>query len=187
MITVSIIGTAGRSHQDPTATMYDKMILSAVKYLQSLPGDIILVSGGAAWSDHVAVHLYLNRQQYSLPIIGLRLYLPCAFDATTKRYVDTGSSDWRVNPGRISNVYHQQFSNAVGRNSLDELAIVNTGGDHVHIEVFDGFHARNSRVAQSEYVLAFTWGQHEPEDGGTLDTWKKAKHAKRTHISLATL
>lgn len=186
MTTVSIIGTAGRSHQDPTITMYNKMISSAIRYLQSLSGEIILVSGGAAWSDHVAVHLYLNRQQYALPILGLRLYLPCAFDLITKRYVDTGSSDWRVNPGRISNIYHQQFSNAIGRNSLDELAHV-IQDDHVYIEVFNGFHARNSRVAQSEYILAFTWGQNEPEDGGTLDTWNKAKHAKRTHVNLATL
>src|SRR5579883_288211 len=118
MTTVSIIGTAGRSHKDPTSAMYGKMIASAINYLRTIPGNIILVSGGAAWSDHVAVHLYLQRQQYSLPIVELRLYLPCAFDLTTKRYVDTVASDWRVNPGIISNTYHQQFSHAINTDSM---------------------------------------------------------------------
>lgn len=184
MTTVSIIGTAGRSYRSPTSEMYHKMILSAISYLRAISGDIILVSGGAAWSDHVAVHLYLHRQQYSLPITQLRLYLPCAFDTSTKKYVDTGASDWRVNPGRISNTYHQQFSYAINTNSLDELATAITTAK---VEVYNGFHQRNTYVARSEYVLAFTWGQHEPEDGGTKDTWNKAKHAKRAHISLTTL
>ncbi len=184
MTTVSIIGTAGRSYRSPTPEMYHKMILSAISYLRAVSGNIILVSGGAAWSDHVAVHLYLYRQQYSLPITQLRLYLPCAFDTLTKKYVDTGATDWRVNPGRISNTYHQQFSYSIGNNSFEELA---TSISTAYIEIYNGFHARNSRVAQSEYVLAFTWGEHEPEDGGTKDTWNKAKHAKRAHVSLATL
>jgi len=49
-----------------------------------------------------------------------------------------------------------------------------------------GFHNRNSQVAKSDYVIAFTWGKEEPEDGGTLDTWNKSK-GKKIHISLQEL
>ena len=101
MTTVSIIGTSGRK-ESLNLELYKKMILSTKTFLENLNLDyIILVSGGAAWSDHIAVTLFLNRQNYNLNIKELRLYLPCQFDMETKRFYDNGSKDWRVNPGKV--------------------------------------------------------------------------------------
>lgn len=34
---------------------------------------------------------------------------------------------------------------------------------------------------------AFTWGSSEPDDGGTLDTWKKCTSKNKVHASLSHL
>ena len=94
MTTVSIIGTSGRAG-NITKELYTKMISASVKYLKSLLLDsIILVSGGAAFSDHIAVHLYLHKDQYQLNIISLHLDLPCKFNMNTNKFEDNGNSDW---------------------------------------------------------------------------------------------
>jgi len=55
MTTVSIIGTSGRSG-NITKETYTKMISASITYLKSLSLEsIILVSGGAAFADHIAV------------------------------------------------------------------------------------------------------------------------------------
>lgn len=175
MTTVSIIGTAGRG-TPLTKPMYVWMVNQAVDYCRKISGPLILVSGGAAWSDHVAVHLYINRLHYELPIVGLRLYLPSKFNLISKRFENDRA-------GGISNYYHNKFNQVMNNSSYEEL----TGAmnDGAQVEVYAGFHARNSKVAQSQYLLAFTFGDQEPTDGGTRDTWVKAsKYAIRTHISL---
>jgi len=65
---------------------------------------VILVIGGAAWADHIAVNLY-NNGAYP----NLELYLPCRYDNCS--YYDNGESHWSRNPGKISNYYHKLFSN----------------------------------------------------------------------------
>ena len=48
----------------------------------------------------------------------------------------------------------------------------------------NGFHERNSHVATSDYLLAFTWGSGDvPMEGGTMDTWKKSR-GRKCHVSL---
>jgi hypothetical protein len=54
------------------------------------------------------------------------------------------------------------------------------------VQVHQGFHARNSLIAQADYLVAFTWGRAAPVDGGTLDTWKKSK-GRKLHVSLHDL
>jgi hypothetical protein len=49
-----------------------------------------------------------------------------------------------------------------------------------------GFHNRNTSIAKSDYIIAFTWGKEQPEAGGTLDTWKKAC-GEKVHVSLGEL
>lgn len=191
----SIIGTAGRS-KDPneqmSADLYYKMIATAIEAINICSAkSVILVSGGAAWSDHVAVDLFLNRTRYPLkvPIIGLELHLPGNLDLNTGRYVDTGSNDWRSNPGRTSNYYHEKFSSSLGdtNRAFHELVLAVKNG--AKIAAYNGFHDRNIPVAYSNFMLAFTWGRQEPEDGGTLHTWNQAakSNCKRLHVSLYDL
>lgn len=74
----------------------------------------------------------------------------------------------------------------MGKNTLNEVGEAIRCGAKAH--VFDGFHARNTEVARSEYVIALTWADgDEPAWGGTLDTWKKSRAIKRHHISLKLL
>jgi hypothetical protein len=163
IIKVSIIGTAGRgdSKQGLTKELYAKMVRCAddliQKILKDVPKDseVHLVSGGAAWSDHIAVSLFLsNDPNYKL----LTLHLPCPliFRNGEHVYHDNGLSDWRANPARSSNRYHKEFSAEIGRNSLRELHDATIGGANVHVH--NGFFMRNSEIARSDVLIAFTWG-----------------------------
>lgn len=64
MSRVAIIGTAGRNGLAGRLSMekFSKMVLDADQLIRERVGPrktINLVSGGAAWSDHVAVRLYV--------------------------------------------------------------------------------------------------------------------------------
>jgi len=181
MTTVSIIGTSGRAG-NITKELYTKMISASIKYLKSLSLEsIILVSGGAAFSDHIAVHIYLHKDDYNLNIISLKLDLPCRFDIDLSKFEDNGNPDWKYNPGKVANYYHDKFNLITNNNSYkDLLQAINLGADiHIH----KGFHSRNQYVAKSDYMLAFTFGKNYPEDGGTKHTWDLCK-GKKLHISL---
>ncbi len=191
---VAIIGTAGRTVEDAkrlSASLLNLMAQKAVEVMKdSFQLDcksVTLVSGGSAWSDHVAVRLWLDDPE---GFAGLRLFLPCAFDAKTSQhpqFVDTGG-DWRTNPGRALNTYHRQFSQKAGFSSLSDLVAVRALGAQF-ISTAKSFHERNSQVAlAADYLIAFTWGPSEtkPKDGGTLDTWNKCKGVK-IHIPLSLL
>ena len=173
-VTVSIIGTSGRTDTEKLSSdLYKKMVRYAEKYLlrkQFQHVKVRLKSGGAAWSDHVAVTLFLKKESN----FSLELQLPCRFEGN--RFLDIGYGNFVVNPGRVANYYHEKFSRVIGKNSLSEVrnaidkgAIVCTKKD---------FHSRNSEVAKADYLLAFVWNASIP--GGTGDTWRKSKAKKST-------
>jgi hypothetical protein len=165
-ITLSIVGTAGRNddakrlsrkHFDAMCIVGDALIdqLSESNYPITH-----LVSGGAAWADHVAVKLFLNKK-----VPHLKLFLPCEWDWGTFR--DTGQEDWKINPGRTLNKYHKQFQMTSGINSLSDIQIAKGEGAEL-IPTRGGFHGRNAMVAKSDFILACTFGnKHEVKDGGT--------------------
>jgi hypothetical protein len=74
---------------------------------------------------------------------------------------------------------------------LEEMGRAINGNNNENVIVNDrysGFHQRNAVVAQSEVILAFTFGEGpEPKDGGTMDTWKKSKSKKKIHIPCTPL
>jgi len=159
IIRVAIIGTAGRgkSLQGLDAAMYAKMVAHADKLIaEQTAGHVVhLLSGGAAWADHIAVTLFLSHR-YPM----LSLHLPCALavDNGNYHYNDTGNSDFRMNPGRSSNKYHREFSAAISRNTIREIQEAAAEGAKLHIH--KGFFARNDMVAsQADLLIAFTWGQ----------------------------
>ena len=132
-------------------------------------------------TDHIAVGLFLTQE---VPLLTLHLPAQLLKDDKTQ-FMDTGSSDWKANPGRSANKLHKKFSEKIKEDSLEHLntAIMVGATDAVH----KGFHARNSFVAESDYLLAFTWGSGDvPKEGGTMDTWNKCK-GKKYHVPLESL
>lgn len=138
--------------------------------------EIILVSGGSAWADHVAIQLFLTKE-----FAGLELYLPSKFDFKQKKYVNT-------HEGRTLNTLHQECAEKTQINILEEIArAVTTKGAKIVIK--RGFTQRNTLIAQNcDHLLAFTFNESngEPATGGTLDTWKKTKHQNRVHFDLGS-
>ncbi|EGG21939.1 optic atrophy 3-like family protein [Cavenderia fasciculata] len=211
--TISIIGTAGRDKtkrltsdhfaymcQCVESYIADKGLLLSSNQPSSLQkSTVTLVSGGAAWADHVAVDIYLRNPQ----LYNLVLYLPCPIvkvgggddgssssttSSTKYQYLDTLSKDWRTNPGKTSNNYHNIMSKELGgRDTIKEImdahelgAILDTSSK--------GFHTRNTKVSKSDYLIAFTSSTSgQPEGGGTLDTWTKSKSLNKIHFTLQPL
>lgn len=172
-MSTAIIGTA-KTTANMSENLFQKMCYAALPYIKSNE----LVSGGAAWGDHVAVALFLGFPER----FKLTLHLPCGF--VNGQYINNGSYDWRVNPGKTTNSYHRAFSKAANRDSLKDIQRAISLGANIFI--YDGFHKRNDIVATCPNMVAFTWGKAEPEDGGTLYTWNKSK-ANKVHISLRDL
>jgi len=185
-VRVAIIGTAGRTgkealHAYHLGWMKDKAQRQIAAWGLDM-GSIQLVSGGAAWADHVAVLLFLESMERDRQP-GLTLYLPCAFLGPDMGFEDTGVADWRVNPGRSANQYHRSFSHVVKRDSFADIHAALALGA-VADSSRRGFHARNMEVAKAEYVIAFTFARGaEPGVGGTLHTWRHARGTK-IHFSL---
>ena len=117
---------------------------------------------------------------------SLTLHLPTKLLIDKKpQFLDTGLSDSRKNPGRTANKLHHKFSEKIKEDSLEHLKNAITVGATVFTH--EGFHARNSFVAGSDYLLAFTWGSEDvPKEGGTMDTWSKCRGTKH-HVPLESL
>lgn len=192
---IAIIGTAGRRDDAARldADVYRAMVAVARWTVGQHRGarPVRLVSGGAAWADHVAVSLFLEGEGEG---DALTLHLPAAF--TGYRYAEGGG---RFDPGRTSNHYHQAFSDAIGRDSWAEIALAIERG--AEAAVTPGFKRRNLKVADAVdggLLLAFTFGSaskpasfsrgslgfDDPlsaglKDGGTAHTYGQARGALR--------
>lgn len=168
-ITFSIVGTAGRGDDASKLSRkhFEAMCIIASGLLEQFAENNYpvthLVSGGAAWADHVAVKLFLL---HKAPHV--RLYIPCKWDNGS--YEDTGADDWKLNPGRVLNRYHKAFSNKTLLNSLTEIQIAKGEGAEL-LPCKGGFYGRNAMVAKSDFILAMTYGnKHEVKEGGTAHT-----------------
>lgn len=162
-----------------SGAIYQEMVDIALDTIQNTfgldPKQCDLISGGAAWSDHVAVTLF-NRGN----VHGLTIYAPCPFSGN--KFVDNHQSkDWRENPGYISNVYHGKFSTKIGGNTLGEIHTAQTKGAVIDAR-YHGFHKRDGVIASTAtHMIAFSWSDSgAPADGGTIYTWN------RCHLPLAT-
>lgn len=161
MLKVAVIGTAGRGEDFNRLHPFDfgRMCGTVNDILHGITKEPYLVSGGAAWADHVAVNLFnLGIVEY------LDLNLPAKWDYANCSYE---SSD----AGFISNKYHQRFSNKVGINSLQELE---RALSRCRSTVSNGFFKRNSDVAKAQAVIALTFGNGpQLKDGGTANTFRQ--------------
>lgn len=161
MLKVAVIGTAGRGSDFDRLSPFDfgRMCNTVRGILNDITKEPYLVSGGAAWADHVAVNLY------NLGIVNyLDLHLPAKWDYTEGWFEQTAA-------GITSNKYHQRFSAKVGISSLNELELALS---RCRSTVSNGFFARNNDVAKAQAVIALTFGDGSKlKDGGTANTFQQ--------------
>lgn len=168
MKTLAIIGTAGRKDDASKLTLqhWHRMVAAARKIINLEKCDK-LVSGGAAWADHVAVEIGIKDK------IKTKIWLPeNGHDLNTAHY------------------YHGKFSVVRDFDTWKELnscfKIKN-----FDIQSFGGFKDRNSKVAEeADIFLAMTFGERaKVKDGGTADTVNKIlmRGINGYHLDLNTL
>lgn len=179
---IAIIGTAGRDKTKPmTLALWKWMLFDAYN---RVPKGSHVVSGGAAWADHLAVSMFLFGHARAIT-----LHLPAPF--VNGQFLDSGFKS----AGSAANYYHRLFSQVIARDTLGQIAEVIAQGrakadGSITITCepespgIGGMFARNAKVALANELLAYTFGEGDvPADGGTLNTWNKCT-GKKTHISL---
>lgn len=181
---LAVIGTAGRDRSKVMDAALWKVMCDDLRS-RLRPSDV-LVSGGAAWADHLAVHGFLSGW-----CAGLKLFLPAPLVQVQGawQFEEVGSKS----SGSAANWYHHRFSAAVGVDTLGQLVTAMARGAVAEAEParagFSGMFARNKKVAANgSSVLAYTFNDgNVPADGGTLDTWKQVSSPDRVHVDLAAL
>ena len=193
MSVLAVIGSAGRQKDSEYVSnyLYDKMLSETKKMIDEFEISK-LISGGAAFSDHLAVTAFLKGW-----VSELELYLPGKFE---QRYFGTHDS-------KTANSYHQKFSEKLNIDSLNEISTaINQGAI---VSSYPGFKTRNLEVAyNNDYVLAFTFGYKTIQetdffnsdegfsshsfaglkDGGTAHTWDQSYRSKmKRHCNLWNL
>lgn len=192
MINIGIIGTAGRKDdydkldRDKFFVMMEKSLNIVLDKCNRIDGtdDVCLVSGGAAWADHIAVMAYIG--QPDLPFkVDLKLHLPCEFLVDECQYIGTSKD------GLTANYYHDRFSLKINSDSLKFIQLaIEKGAKTVNS---GSFKARNTQVAKdSDVLIALTFGDGAKlKDGGTADTMEKFIKLKGNknsyHIDLTTM
>lgn len=178
MKTIAIIGTAGRG-TPLNKNHWEWMLGTAREQIGENPSVIELVSGGAAWADHLAVVLYMEGA-----CEDLTLHLPAPWNYDTQCYEGPYRS-----AASAANYYHSKFSDVIGRDTLLDIQLVLNGGavytEQPYQAGYGGMFARNSLVADVNGMLAFTFGEGDvPADGGTKDTWDKCQSIYKQHHSI---
>lgn len=188
---VGIIGSVGRNEDAEKLDrhIWLKMRDKAMDYLDNnMPegyDQIHLISGGAAWSDHLAVSIFNSGYSFGkTKPCDLVLCLPCYFRAA-EFDEHRGTANQRKS-ARTANFYHDQFEEKTGENSLQQIHIALTDG-RAHQIVRDGFFARNKDIANlaTDLLLAFTFSHtKEPKPGGTLYTWRMSRARVKKHFNI---
>lgn len=196
---LAIIGTAGRGRDGARLTpdLWAALQADAAWRVGRLlrdrdlgARDLVLVSGGAAGADHLAVRLWRAGAAG-----GLELHLPARLNAQGYARDDP--------TGRSMNQLHWRFRKRSGCDGLAELAAAVRDGASVRVAA--GRPARNAAVAaRAQAVLAYTFGgtavvNARPGDPGfaepavagvaepgTAATWARAADAAvKVHVPLA--
>ena len=155
-----------------------RMIISYINKLGIDPYDIILVSGGSAWAQHIVIELYLNNS-----FGGLNLYLPSTFDTKQKKFVNT-------HEGRLLNGLHAEFKNKIPYiDSLNDLTnIINSGfKSGIRVEVKRGFKQRNTLMThECDHLLAFVFDVDSDSINTDVENiWTKVKCINKIKYDLS--
>lgn len=173
---IAVIGTAGRDKERVMdASLWRRMTEDLSHRIN--PADV-LISGGAAWADHLAVHAYLHGW-----CSKLYLFLPAPFQGG--HFLGGFPSS-----GNTANYYHKKFVQCAQVDGLKQIEQAIAKGAIVESEPvsasYAGMFARNKKVAaHATAAIAYTYGIGlTPADGGTLGTWKQIKSDDKIHVSL---
>ena len=168
-ITLATIGTAGRKEDGNHLTRkhFEAACIVARGLIEQLNESnytiTTMVSGGAAYMDHIAVKLFLDKT-----VSNLRLFIPAEWN--NGEFYDTGVKDTKENPGGTANYYHRKFQSTTNINGLSDIQIAKANGAELY-KCRGGFHGRNAMVAKSDFILACTFGEGPiVNEGGTADT-----------------
>jgi len=179
-MTLAIIGTAGRGddYAKLSKDTWNNVKKTVLKFIEE-HSVTDLISGGAAFADHLAVGLF-NKEICS----KLHLALPCQFDIQKNEFVSEGFKS----AGGTANYYHKRFSKMMGRESLTEISAAIQ--KQCKLSYGKGFLDRNKIVAENSVILlAITFGEKEQvKDGGTSHTTrlfiKKNGNENAYHLDL---
>ena len=156
---IGIIGTAGRREDQVrmSENLYSLMIADFKKRLKNINQPITLISGGAAWADHLAVTMFIKNI-----VTELELYFPCKWNKFKNEFLSLEFRD----SGSVANYYHGLFSKKLFNSkyeTLTQIAQAIVLGAKIY-ENTNGFHARNLQVAvRSEILIAYTWGEGQTQ------------------------
>ena len=177
---IAIVGTAGRKEDGPKLSkeLYFRMVRDAHQQLfqieYQLDKDFVfdlfhLVSGGAGWSDHIAVSLYL------MDIAdNLTLYFPCKWDQKDRVFFLDNEPKSYHSPSSTANYYHKLFSEKMGRSSLDGIQRAIDKGAVYH-EIQGGFLARNLLVGKVDALLCYGFSPGDrPTTSGSSHCWNNS-------------
>lgn len=174
---LAIIGTAGRG-DDGAKLHIDKWNDTKRVVLKLIEdyGITSLISGGAAFADHLAVQAFLSPKVH---VNKLTLCLPCEFNLSKGKFQENPKD--QKDCGRISNWYHEKSMKITGRDSLAEIAQAIEGG--AEVIVGKGFFDRNKTVARwADMLVAITFGTEEwVKDGGTAHTTREFIKLKKSN------
>jgi hypothetical protein len=184
---IGVIGTAGRDCLDKLdSVVYDKMAVDLRDILLDIcsysGGSIELVSGGAAWADHLAVRIYLKD---TVLVESIHLYLPCVF--YTYSNVFNNSKE-----GKTLNYYHSKFSSKVCDSGVDlfysRKQLSQVIEDKANYTLIPGFKNRNIEVGKVDVLVAYTFGKKVPlNNTGTWHCWKNSVAKRKIHRCISDL
>lgn len=182
MFYFGIIGSV----EDMSSDMFQKMkqiVLQILERLRLPLEEIVLVSGGSPFMDHVAVSLFLDHpKQFQ----GLQLFLPCNYRIANEKLVFLNNRAQFYNCGKILRSSHAKFQRQCHISSCQDLAKALALGATTRVHL-DGFYARNAQLAmQCEYLVVGTFDSRLPKNKGLLKTWCKCPNLK-IHIPLHLL
>lgn len=181
IIKLGIVGTSGKNHYDKKvlAPKHMTWITNNVRQyienvLHTTCDKIMLVSGGSAWTDHVAIQLYLTGE-----FAGLELFLVSKFDIKQKKYINT-------HEGRALNEMHKYCQEQTGIDVFNDMVKAIHGKNKAKVIIQRGFNARNTLLSKNcDHLMVFAFVRDMPENGGTYDTWIKIVHPNRINFDLA--
>lgn len=176
---LAVIGTAGRdANPKLTRNLWEDMCEHFSLYLHENNVKHV-VSGGAAWADHLAVYAKLNGK-----VDRLTLFLPARLNYSG--YIGPKKSS-----ASASNYYHKRFSQTIAEDSLVQLndVLKRPGVSACFEEASSGYGSlfkRNLKVAKfCTSILAYTFNPYDfPADGGTRHTWDNSSAEEKVHIDL---
>lgn len=185
---IAVIGTAGRAEKNEmTRQLWEAM----TAHFRTLLADGTLavdhlVSGGAAWSDHVAVWAFNEGL-----VGGLTLCLPAPFDVEKNAFYQ--AKTFEQSAASAANYHQRNFSKKIEEDTLGQIRKAIDDGAQVYAQPhqlgYSAMFARNDDIARlaTGGVVAFSFGDGAPNSKGTRHTWDRVSAEPKININLGRL